>query len=253
MQLRIDKLPDDEIGELGLTFNEMLDRIEGLIAKEYEAELAVNQAEYKALQAQINPHFLYNTLDTMSSIAQLRDCGEISELCQSLSNIFRYSLDTGTPFSTVAKEIAHLKNYIYVMNMRMQGEVEYIFDVEEDVLQDSLPRISIQPLVENAINHGLKNARGEKRVCIRAYKEQEYLKIVVEDNGVGISERRLDELRKNYRGQENSIGLSNINARMQMLYGETYGVTIESVEGQGTRVVLTIPHKRAAEEKNPAE
>ncbi len=247
-QLRIDKLPDDEIGELGLTFNEMLDRIEGLIAKEYEAELAVNQAEYKALQAQINPHFLYNTLDTMSSIAQLRDCDEISELCQSLSNIFRYSLETGTPFSTVAKEIAHLKNYIYVMNMRMQGEVEYSFDIEEDVLQDSLPRISIQPLVENAINHGLKNARGEKKVCVRAYRESDNLMIAVEDNGVGISAERLEELKKNYRGQENSIGLSNINARMQMLYGDAYGVTIESTEGKGTRVFLTIPHRNASGE-----
>lgn len=251
-QLRIDKLPDDEIGELGLTFNEMLDRIEGLIAKEYEAELAVNQAEYKALQAQINPHFLYNTLDTMSSIAQLRDCDEISELCQSLSNIFRYSLETGTPFSTVAKEIVHLKNYIYVMNMRMQGEVEYTFEVEEDVLQDSLPRISIQPLVENAINHGLRNSRGEKKVCVRAYREADNLMIVVEDNGVGISADRLEELRKNYRGQENSIGLFNINARMRMLYGDAYGVTIESTEGKGTRVLLTIPHRSATGESATA-
>jgi len=246
-QLRMSNLPEDEIGELGLTFNEMLDRIEGLIAREYEAKLMVNRAEYKALQAQINPHFLYNTLDTMSSIAEISDCGEVSALSQSLSNIFRYSLDMKNPFSTVAKEIAHLKNYIYVMNVRMQGEVKYVFDVEEGVLQDTLPRISIQPLVENAINHGLKNARGEKRVCIRAYKSGENLQIIVEDNGVGISAQKMEKLLKTDTGQETSIGLSNIHSRMKMLYGEEYGLTIESEEGKGTKVFLNIPRKKMDE------
>lgn len=247
LQTRLEKLPDDEIGELGLAFNGMLDRIRDLIAGEYEAKLMTNRAEYKALQAQINPHFLYNTLDTMGSIAQIRGCGEVSELCQSLSNIFRYSLDTGAPFSTVAKEIAHLKNYIYVMNIRMQGEVSYQFDIDEEVLQDTLPRISIQPLVENAINHGLKNARGEKKVWIRARKDGDHLQITVEDNGVGISADRMAELQTDYREQETSIGLSNIHSRMRMLYGEAYGVTIESREGKGTKVFLTIPRRKMSE------
>lgn len=242
-ELRMNNLSDDEIGELGSTFNEMLDRIEGLIAREYEAKLMVNRAEYKALQAQINPHFLYNTLDTMSSIAEISDCREISALSQSLSNIFRYSLDMKNPFSTVAKEIAHLKNYIYVMNVRMQGKVSYLFEVEEDVLQDTLPRISIQPLVENAINHGLKNARGEKKVRICAFKHQDNLRIIVEDNGVGISSQRMKELLKISTEQETSIGLSNIHSRMKMLYGEEYGLTIESEEGKGTKVFLNIPRR----------
>ena len=225
----------------------MLDRIEGLIAREYEAKLMVNRAEYKALQAQINPHFLYNTLDTMSSIAELSDCPEVGALSQSLSNIFRYSLDMKNPFSTVAREIAHLKNYIYVMNVRMQGTVAYVFDVEEDILQDTLPRISIQPLVENALTHGLKNARGEKRVTVRAHKWEENLRIVVEDNGVGIRPQRMEELLQPHTEQETSIGLSNIDSRMKMLYGEAYGVTIESEEGKGTRVYLVIPRRKMDE------
>lgn len=247
MELRLNELPGDEIGELGQNFNEMLDQIEGLIAREYEAQLATNRAKYNALQAQINPHFLYNTLDTMSGIAEIQECHEVSALSQSLSNIFRYSLDMRNPFSTVAKEIVHLKNYIYVMNVRMPSEVQYVFEIEEEILQDTLPRISIQPLVENAINHGLKNARGEKKVVIRAGAEGENLLISVEDSGVGISKERMKELLTPGSDQGSSIGLTNIHTRMKMLYGGEYGVTIESKEGVGTKVFLTIPRRKMEE------
>lgn len=244
-RLRMKELGNDEIGELGLTINEMLDQIEGLIAKEYEAKLMINKAEYKALQAQINPHFLYNTLDTMSSIAEIQECHEVSYLSQSLSNIFHYCLDMKHPFSTVAKEIVHLKNYIYVMDVRMRGEIKYIFEIEENILQDTLPRLSIQPLVENAINHGLKNARGEKSVTVRAFEEAENLCIEVEDNGIGIDQEKRKELLTNPKETDgkNSIGLRNIHLRMKMLYGEDYGLEIDSEKGKGTRVTLKIPRK----------
>lgn len=244
-KLRMTELGNDEIGDLGATVNEMLDQIEGLIAKEYEAKLMINKAEYKALQAQINPHFLYNTLDTMSSIAEIQECHEVSALSQSLSNIFHYCLDMKHPFSTVAKEIVHLKNYIYVMDVRMRGGIKYQFDIEDSVLQDTLPRLSIQPLVENAINHGLKNARGEKIVMIRAFSKEEDLYIEVEDNGIGIEKERLEELLTNPKetNGKDSIGLWNIHLRMKMLYGENYGLELESEEGKGTLVILRIPRK----------
>lgn len=244
-KLRMTELGNDEIGDLGATVNEMLDQIEGLIAKEYEAKLMINKAEYKALQAQINPHFLYNTLDTMSSIAEIQECHEVSALSQSLSNIFHYCLDMKHPFSTVAKEIVHLKNYIYVMGVRMRGGIKYQFDIEDSVLQDTLPRLSIQPLVENAINHGLKNARGEKIVMIRAFSKEEDLYIEVEDNGIGIEKERLEELLTNPKetNGKDSIGLWNIHLRMKMLYGENYGLELESEEGKGTLVILRIPRK----------
>ena len=109
---------NDEIGILSENFNEMLDQIEELISSEYEAKLSLNKAEYAALQAQINPHFLYNTLDTMGSIASIQNCDNVSNMCHSLSNIFRYSLDIKNPYSTISKEILHLKNYIFLMNVR---------------------------------------------------------------------------------------------------------------------------------------
>lgn len=242
---------NDEIGKLGQDFNEMLDKIEYFIGHEYETKLLLNKAEYKALQAQINPHFLYNTLDTMSSIASIQNCTVVSNLCQSLSNIFRYSLDMKHSYSTVAKEIVHLKNYIYVMNVRMGEDVEYVFQISDEILQDSIPRISIQPLVENALNHGLRNKRGAKKIEVKAFEENKKLKIMVEDNGIGMNademNAKLLENSKELAETGSSIGLFNINARMKMLYGNEFGLHIVSEKDQGTSVCLTIPRVKAKE------
>lgn len=254
--LRIADVRKDEIGELGQSFNEMLDQIQELVSKQYETKLLLNKAKYNALQAQINPHFLYNTLDTMSSIAQIKGCQEVSALSQSLSNVFRYSLDMKNPLSTVEKEIIHLKNYIYVVNVRMNDAVKYEFDIAEDALEDSIPRITLQPIVENAVNHGLRNSHREKRVKIEAYHEDKNLIIKVWDNGVGMAEEVCRDLLadKSYEAVEQekstSIGLRNINARMKMLYGEEYGLGIESRQDEGTCVTLTIPGISIEEVKN---
>ncbi|MBE5914977.1 MAG: HAMP domain-containing protein [Pseudobutyrivibrio ruminis] len=249
--LRIDYTGPDEIGQLGSEFNHMLDEIENLIGQEYENKLLLNKAEYKALQAQINPHFLYNTLDTMSSIASIQNCEIVSRLCQSLSGIFRYSLDMKHPYSTVAQEINHLKNYIFVMDVRMGNVVEYRFDIAEEVLQDTIPRISLQPLVENAINHGIKNKHGDKIISIRAFIEDENLIIEVEDNGTGFDatemNKRLEENDRMLVEEGNSIGIYNINARLKMLYGEEYGLKVYSELNKGTLVKLWIPRKKIDE------
>ncbi len=249
--LRVDYTGPDEIGQLGSEFNHMLDEIENLIGQEYENKLLLNKAEYKALQAQINPHFLYNTLDTMSSIASIQNCEIVSRLCQSLSGIFRYSLDMKHPYSTVAQEINHLKNYICVMDVRMGNVVEYRFDIAEEVLQDTIPRISLQPLVENAINHGIKNKHGDKIISIRAFIEDENLIIEVEDNGTGFDatemNKRLEENDMMLVEEGNSIGIYNINARLKMLYGEEYGLKVYSELNKGTLVKLWIPRKKIEE------
>lgn len=250
-QLRVNYQVQDEIGKLGEEFNYMLDSIENLIGQQYQYQLLVNKAQYQALQAQINPHFLYNTLDTMSSIASIQNCDLVSELCQSLSNIFRYSLDMKYPYTTVAREISHLKNYIFVMNVRMRQEIRYHFDIDENVLLYSIPKISVQPLVENAINHGLKNKRGEKNIDIKIWQAEEKLYIMVKDDGVGMDgkeqNRRLRENDTNLIVEGNSIGLSNINARLKMIYGEEYGLTIKSEPGQGSEVYLVVAAKKEEE------
>lgn len=252
--LRMEGLKDDEIGQLGQNFNEMLDTVEELISREYEAKLLLNQAEYHALQAQINPHFLYNTLDTMSSIAEMQDCGQVSELCRSLSDIFRYSLDMKHPFSNVGKEMMHLKNYIYVMDVRMRGHINYRFEIEDEVLKDVIPRLSIQPIVENALNHGLRNSRGAKEVRICAKVQEGNLLIEVRDNGVGMTAEKIGQLLQAENTNENearsSIGIHNINMRLKMLYGEEYGVSILSEVGEGTCVTLNIPRRSEEEVKH---
>lgn len=250
-KLRVTYQVQDEIGKLGEEFNYMLDSIESLIGQQYQDKLLLNRAQYQALQAQINPHFLYNTLDTMSSIASVQKCDLVGDLCQSLSNIFRYSLDMKYPYATVAREIAHLKNYIFVMNVRMRQEIRYHFDIDEDALLYSMPKISIQPLVENAINHGLKNKRGEKNIEIKIWQAQGKLYVMVKDDGVGMDAAKINRLLKeNDRDlieKGDSIGLSNINARLKMIYGEEYGLTVESEPGKGSAVYLTVAARKEDE------
>ena len=245
--LRATNLKDDEIGQLGKNFNEMLDEIDSLIAQKYESQILLNQAEYKALQTQINPHFLYNTLDTMCSIAESQGSQIVSSMSRSLSNLFRYSLDMKHPLSTVSKEIIHLKNYIYVMNVRMRNEVNYRFNIDEQVLQDVLPRISLQPIVENALKHGLRNKKGEKDIEISAFVDGDNLKIVVADNGIGMDvsniNQKLEICDLSLVEQGNSIGLININARIKILFGKEYGLYLISNGIQGTSVILTMPRK----------
>ena len=247
VQLRAKIVKEDEIGELAQQFNEMLDQMEELKQKEYQTKQLLNRAEYKALQAQVNPHFLYNTLDTMASIAEIRNCPEVSHMSQSLALIFRYSLNMKDPFSTVENEIAHLKNYIYVMDMRMHDNIQYTFDVDEMTLKSKLPRLSLQPIVENAINHGLRNKRGKKKIGIQIKREQMDLVICIEDNGIGLDTSAINEsLRKNELGfveKGNSIGLHNINARLKMLYGNQYGMHLESMLGEGTKVFMILPDR----------
>lgn len=246
-QLRLHHMEAEsiEIREMGDTFNQMLDQMEEMIAKEYQAKLLVNQMEYKALQSQINPHFLYNTLDTMSAIAEVQNCQAVSNLSQALSHIFRYSLDMKHPMTTVEKEILHLKNYIYVMNVRMSNEVKYKIEADPQTYKLLLPRLTIQPLVENALKHGVKNVRGEKRIDIKITSEEGCLQMVVEDNGDGFDATELNNaLQENsldYVEKGSSIGIHNINARIRLLYGKAYGVQVDSAPGKGTRVIVTMP------------
>ncbi len=250
--LRADIRNKDEIGMFGQNFNDMLDRIEELVEQEKKTTYLLGQAKYHALQAQINPHFLYNTLETMSSIAQIKDCPEVSRLSMSLSNIFRYSLNMKDHFSTVSKEVRHLKNYCYVMEMRMQDRVRYIYDIDEEILAKEIPRLSLQPLVENALNHGLRNKRGDKEVRITGTRGKDTFILCIADNGIGMDaegfNRRLQENDVQYVEQGKSIGLYNINVRLKMLYGEEYGLRIESAVGTGTKVYMMIPWEKDNEE-----
>ena len=242
-ELRLTGLKSDEIGALGRTINDMLDRIQELIAQVYRAKLLLKQAEYKALQAQVNPHFLYNSLDTMGSIAAAQRCEPVSILCQALSNIFRYSIDMQDPMSTVGSEIVHLKNYMYVMNVRTHNAVVLDIAVDRSLLSEKVPRLSLQPIVENALQHGFRDTRGVNRVAIRGRREAGQVILDVADNGCGMNAEEVTRLLEGGGALErsSSIGLGNIHSRIRLLFGDSYGVRVSSVAGQGSTISLTVP------------
>jgi sensor histidine kinase YesM len=215
-----------------------------MVKAQYKAQRLADEARYKALQAQVNPHFLYNTLDTMSGIAMSRELPAVSNLCRALSNIFRYSMDMDSPYATLESEISHIKNYMYIMNVRMNNSIGLAFEIESSILSEQVPRLSIQPLVENAVNHGLKNKRGEKEIIIGASRAEDKLTVFVKDNGVGMDAQEINKRMRmsvtDALNKSSSVGLDNINARLKLLYGEEYGLEVES-DGNGSCVSMNMP------------
>ena len=236
----------DELKVMGEEFNEMLDRIQKMVEEEYEAKVLMERTQYKVLQAQINPHFLYNTLDTMSGIAASQDCMLVSGLCQSLSAIFRYSLDISDTQATLQQEMAHVRNYLYVMDVRNGNSVKYTYHIDTDTLQDSIPRITLQPIVENALQHGLRmTRRKDKELIITAKHNDGRLFVTIEDNGAGMDADAMNEqLEKADIGRiemGRSIGIMNVNARIKNVYGNNYGIHYESDQETGTRAIIILP------------
>lgn len=246
-EIRLTGLASDEIGTLGLTINEMLDRIQNLVAQEFHVRLLLKQAEYKALQAQVNPHFLYNSLDTMSSMAASQSCEIVSTLCRAMSNVFRYSIDMKEAVASIGDEIVHLKNYMFIMNVRTQNSIEFEILIDRALLAEKVPRLTLQPLVENALNHGLKNKRGQKKIVLEAASSGNDILLSVSDNGIGMDaeeiNRQLTSDPETVLEKSASIGLANINARIALLFGESYGIAVKSTKGEGSRVTLRIPRK----------
>ena len=254
-QLRVQPVGwSEELKVLGTEFNDMLDRVQAMAQEEYKYRLLVERTEYKMLQAQINPHFLYNTLNTMSGIATAQNCPLVSGLCHSLSAVFRYSLNMTDEFSTVQKEMEHVKNYLYVMDVRSGSDVSYEYQIAEETLQDQLPRICLQPIVENAITHGLRNVRRkDKKLTISAVYENGLLLICVEDNGTGMNAEEMNRLleKNDPKRVETgvSIGILNVNARLKRVFGEEYGILIDSRMGEGTKVSIRVPILKKKEEQ----
>ena len=253
-QLRVQPVGwSEELKVLGTEFNDMLDRVQAMAQEEYKYRLMVERTEYKMLQAQINPHFLYNTLNTMSGIATAQNCPLVSGLCHSLSAVFRYSLNMTDEFSTVQKEMEHVRNYLYVMDVRSGSDVAYDYQIAEETLQDQLPRICLQPIVENAITHGLRNVRRkDKKLTISAVHDEGLLIIRVVDNGTGMDAEEMNHLleKNDPKRVETgvSIGILNVNARLKRVFGEEYGILIDSRIGEGTEVIIRVPILEKTEE-----
>ena len=230
-----------EIRSVSAAFNHMLLRIRVLMERVVAEQEIKRLHELNALQAQINPHFLYNTLD---SIVWMQERGRSQEsiiMVVALAKLFRISISKGRQFITVGEELEHVRNYLIIQKMRFKDKFSYDLTTEEEALSERTVKLIVQPLVENCINHAIDEAQGTElhiRIDVRA--DGKDLLFTVADDGVGIREDLLPDLLTTSVG-ENGIGLKNVHERIQLTYGVAYGLTIESVEDVGTTILIRIP------------
>ncbi|WP_052339439.1 sensor histidine kinase [Gorillibacterium massiliense] len=234
----------DEVGQLVETYNYMVSRMKVILDEQYKLGVEAKNAELKALHSQINPHFLYNTLDLINWTAIQRKVPEISSLVQSLSQFYKLSLNKGEEVTTLGKELEHARLYVDIQNRRFGNSIELNIDVDEELFEYDIPKITLQPIVENAILHGIRETahrRGE--IFIYSYCENGDIILVVQDNGIGISEDQINSLNGSYDSNANKdgYGIRNINYRIRLLFGLTYGLHFESQLGEGTKVFIRLP------------
>lgn len=236
---------NDELTEISKNFNTMCDDIEYSIEKIYIHEVKQKNAELRFLQAQINPHFLYNTLEAIRMRAAVYGAIDVSEMIYILATFFRNSLDRDT-ITTIEKEVEHCNLYLKLFQIRYQDRLKVSFNINPKLNSYSMVKLSLQPLVENAIVHGFDLDSNENCITISADFINDDIEIVLKDNGKGITPTNLQSIndRLNHSDESTSIGLSNVHDRLKLVYGARYGVSIESTLGVGTTIRLLFPAKK---------
>lgn len=238
----------DEVGQLGRSFNKMINKIDNLVNTVHVSHLRKREAELHALQAQINPHFIYNTMEAIRMMAKLNGDLATSEMALILGKLLRYSINIKNKIVTVKEEIEHLKNYLVIQNYRFDNKFELILKIEEELYGVKIIKLIFQPVVENAIyHHGMEISDRNGIIIINGYKKEGAILFDIEDNGSGMTEEELLELNKKVNdfsipdGTSGGIGLKNINERIKLHFGDGYGITIYSTAGQGTNVRIKLP------------
>ena len=245
---RVKIVSNDEIGMIGLEYNKMAENIETLIEKVYKMELTQKQAELEFLQMQINPHFLYNALDTISWMALAKGNMDVSEMTIALAELLRATIKKES-FITLREEMNTVKDYLLIQQERFGDKISSEYFVEEDAYSCMVPNFILQPVIENAIIHGLEPKIEKGKVSINISIQDEFLTFLVEDNGVGMDETEILDLYKKCRenNTKQSIGLKNVYRRLLLCYGEASMLKIESKKEQGTRISFLIPRNISKE------
>lgn len=242
LQIVADQSDIEEINSLSYSFNQLIQKIDNLLKKIKEDAKLQRQSEIKVLQAQINPHFLYNTLDALNWKALQHQDTEMTTLIRSLCDFYRISLSNGDEFIPIKDEIKHVECYLKIQSIRFKNQFTYDLEVEPHLLSMYCLKILLQPLIENAITHGLRPLDYPGEIHIRIFTQENNIIMAVEDNGVGMSEQMLNEVKNGLSNQAlHKYGLYNINQRIRLTYGETYGIHIQSQLNSGTKVTVTIP------------
>lgn len=256
IRLRVDG--EDEMANLALHFNRMVSRIRKLMNEVYEQQKKLRQSEFKALQAQINPHFLYNSLDSIVWLMRMKQYDRSISMLRRLSQLFRLSLSKGQEIIPVRSEMQHLENYVAIQEIRYSKKFDAEIKVDESLLDYTVPKLILQPLVENSIYHGISLEKPFIHIRICLEDSDRDLLFTVEDDGIGMNTETLEKLRgtveqgveaesRSQSPEKGGYGLHNINERMKIYYGKEYGLQINAEEGKGTRICIRIPKQTARE------
>ena len=231
-----------EIKTLDDGFNEMAGRIQSLLNRIKTEQMILRRTELELLQAQINPHFLYNTFDSIIWLAETQRNKEVIQMVTSLSGFFRNSLSKGKDVITIETEKKQVCSYLEIQKIRYSDILDYEIDIPPSLLSCSIPKLTLQPLVENAIYHGIKYKRAKGKILIRGREDGGDIVISVEDDGIGMTEEQLRSLREKIDANSSAgFGLSNVQKRLRLYCGEPYGLSFESTKNQGTTVLVRIP------------
>ncbi|XEC93056.1 sensor histidine kinase [Paenibacillus tarimensis] len=263
MHIRYTGERQDEVGLLGRSFNRMLAQISKLLVMVGEEQRSKREAELRSLQAQIKPHFLYNTLDTIQWLARKNGAGEVTEVVESLSRLFRIGLSKGNEMIGLPDELDHIRSYLIIQKTRYKDKLHYTVETDPGLNGLAVLKLILQPIVENAIYHGIKERRGPGHISVRVTEEDNALVLRIEDNGAGMTEEKLRSMRANVENagkritgmrndpgsSKNGYGLANVQERIRLSFGEQYGLTIDSEWKQGTVVTIRHPVIRAGTEE----
>mgnify|MGYP001851391594 CR=1 FL=1 len=243
----------DEIEVLAEGFNDMAGNMQELISKIKEDEQKIRKADLRLLQEQINPHFLYNTLDTIVWLIEANESDQAVNMVVTLSNFFRQVLSKGKEFISIREEEQHISSYLKIQEMRYRDILEYSIQIDPAIYDYQILKLTLQPVVENALYHGIKRKRAKGFIHIKGVKDRDTIRFMIGDDGVGMDPEELAELRREIgrpcQETEKGFGLANVNERIRMYFGEQYGVSVVSQKGKGTIVEIRIPALFSAENK----
>lgn len=230
-----------EFQTLSTSFEHMVLMIQSLVEKVHNEEIVLRKTELKALQAQINPHFLYNTLDSIQWMCEQDNSKDAVKMVGALAKLFRISISHGNEFITISDELKHAESYLIIQSYRYKNQFTYSFDVDKSVLDCMCNKITIQPFIENAIYHGLDRMVDEGEIKIIVERRGKDIAIIVKDNGLGMTEEQCKAVLQKGRSDSKGIGVKNVDDRLKIYFGEDYGITIDSELDVGTTVTIKIP------------